>query len=82
MFEVEAEHLAYAAVQVKCILLSTFFTYSVCAGQACFAISSLDKWKDKDGLFNYTDFYYRITRLIRERKDGEWVDSLLGYYNE
>ncbi|KAG2127288.1 uncharacterized protein EDB93DRAFT_1109329 [Suillus bovinus] len=64
MSTVEAEHIAYAAVQ------------------AHFGISSLDKWKDKDGLFHYSDFYYRITRLIRERRDGEWVDSLLAYFNE
>ncbi|KAG2747050.1 hypothetical protein P692DRAFT_20736726, partial [Suillus brevipes Sb2] len=64
MSTVEAEHIAYAAVQAR------------------FGISSLDKWKDKDGLFVYSDFYYRITRLIRERRDGEWVDSLLAYFNE
>ncbi|KAG2078856.1 hypothetical protein BDR04DRAFT_996798 [Suillus decipiens] len=50
--------------------------------QACFAISSLDKWKDRDTLFYYTDFYTRIVNLIQGRKDGEWVDSLLGHYNE
>jgi hypothetical protein len=51
-------------------------------GQARFGISSLDKWNDKDGYFYYSDFYTRITRLIRDRKDGEWVDSLLAHYNE
>lgn len=64
MSVVEAEHIAYAAVQ------------------ACFGISSLNKWKDKDGLFHYNNFDYRIMRLIRERRDGEWVDSLLAYFNE
>ncbi|KAG1776115.1 hypothetical protein EV702DRAFT_1231094, partial [Suillus placidus] len=64
MTRVEAEHIAYAAVQ------------------ACFAISSLDKWKDKDALFHYPDYYTRIINLIRGRKDAAWVDSLLAYYNE
>ncbi|KAG1722129.1 hypothetical protein EDB19DRAFT_2044134 [Suillus lakei] len=50
--------------------------------QARFAISSLEKWKDHDGLFYYTDFYTRIVNLIRARKDKGWVDSLLGHYNE
>ncbi|KAG2741471.1 hypothetical protein P692DRAFT_201726632, partial [Suillus brevipes Sb2] len=52
------------------------------AVHARFGISSLDKWNDKDGYFYYSDFYTRITRLIRDRKDGEWVDSLLAHYNE
>ncbi|KAG1772844.1 hypothetical protein EV702DRAFT_1201306 [Suillus placidus] len=52
------------------------------AVQARFAISSLEKWKDHDGLFYYTDFYTRIVNLIRGRKDEGWVDSLLGHYNE
>ncbi|KAG1744757.1 hypothetical protein EDB19DRAFT_1826902 [Suillus lakei] len=52
------------------------------AVQARFAISSLEKWKDHDGLFYYTDFYTRIVNLIRARKDEGWVDSLLGHYNE
>lgn len=52
------------------------------AVQARFAISSLEKWKDHDGLFYYTNFYTRIVNLIRGRKDEGWVDSLLGYYNE
>ncbi|KAG1816573.1 hypothetical protein EV424DRAFT_1348185 [Suillus variegatus] len=64
MAGVEAEHIAYAAVQAR------------------FAISSLDKWKDRDALFYYTDFYTRIVNLIRGRIDREWVDSLLGHYNE
>ncbi|KAG1721734.1 hypothetical protein EDD22DRAFT_962429 [Suillus occidentalis] len=52
------------------------------AVQARFAISSLEKWKDHDGLFYYTDFYTRIVNLIRGRKDEGWVNSLLGHYNE
>ncbi|KAG1726372.1 hypothetical protein EDB19DRAFT_1643521, partial [Suillus lakei] len=48
----------------------------------CFAISSLEKWKDQDDLFYYTDFYTRIVNLIWGRKDGEWVYSLLRHYNE
>ncbi|KAG2354737.1 hypothetical protein BDR07DRAFT_1494168 [Suillus spraguei] len=60
----EAEHIAYAAVQAR------------------FAISSLDKWKDQDAQFYYTDFYSRIVNLIRGRIDGEWVNSLLGHYNK
>ncbi|KAG1764281.1 hypothetical protein EV702DRAFT_1205055 [Suillus placidus] len=55
-------------------------TYAVV--QACFAISSLEKWKDHDSLFYYTDFYTRIVNLIQGRKDKGWVDSLLGHYNE
>ncbi|KAG1889700.1 uncharacterized protein F5891DRAFT_892818, partial [Suillus fuscotomentosus] len=47
MAGVEAEHIAYAAVQ------------------ACFTISSLNKWKDWDALFYYTDFYTRIVNLIQ-----------------
>ncbi|KAG1718813.1 uncharacterized protein EDB91DRAFT_1089765 [Suillus paluster] len=39
------------------------------AVQARFAISSLEKWKDHDGLFYYTNFYTRIVNLIRGRKD-------------
>jgi hypothetical protein len=81
MSVVEAEHIAYAAVQVR-FLLSYMFSFLVSTCQAHFGISSLDKWKDKDGLFHYSDFYYRITRLIRERRDGEWVNSLLAYFNE
>jgi hypothetical protein len=55
----------------------------LCTGQARFGISSLDKWNDKDGYFHYSDFYTRITRLIRNRNlDGEWADSLLAHYNE
>ncbi|KAG1718725.1 uncharacterized protein EDB91DRAFT_1258319 [Suillus paluster] len=50
--------------------------------QARFAISSLEKWKDHDGLFYYTNFYTRIVNLIRGRKDEGWVNSLLGHYNE
>ncbi|KAG1767870.1 hypothetical protein EV702DRAFT_1012929 [Suillus placidus] len=46
MTRVEAEHIAYAAVQAR------------------FAISSLDKWKDKDTLFHYPDYYTRIINLI------------------
>ncbi|KAG1738252.1 hypothetical protein EDB19DRAFT_2025453 [Suillus lakei] len=52
------------------------------AVQARFAISSLEKWKDHDGLFYYTDFYTRIVNLIQVRKDKGWVDSLPGHYNE
>ncbi|KAG1749520.1 hypothetical protein EDB19DRAFT_2036458 [Suillus lakei] len=52
------------------------------AVQARFAISSLEKWKDHDGLFYYTDFYTRIVNLIWVRKDKGWVDSLLGHYNK
>ncbi|KAG1732695.1 uncharacterized protein EDB91DRAFT_1251737 [Suillus paluster] len=52
------------------------------AVQARFAISSLEKWKDHDGLFYYTNFYTRIVNLIRGRKDEGWVNSLLGHYNE
>ncbi|KAG1734395.1 uncharacterized protein EDB91DRAFT_1084055 [Suillus paluster] len=52
------------------------------AVQARFAISSLEKWKDHDGLFYYTDFYTRIVNLIWGRKDKGWVNSLLGHYNE
>ncbi|KAG2144820.1 hypothetical protein BD769DRAFT_1347572, partial [Suillus cothurnatus] len=81
MSVVEAEHIAYAAVQVR-FSLSYMFSFLVSTCQARFGISSLDKWKDKDGLFHYSNFYYRITRLIRERRDGEWVDSLLAYFNE
>ncbi|KAG2342568.1 hypothetical protein BDR05DRAFT_948923 [Suillus weaverae] len=64
MSKVEAEHIAYAAIQVH------------------FGISSLNKLNDKDGYFPYSDFYTRITRLICDRKDGEWVDSLLAHYNK
>ncbi|KIK44431.1 hypothetical protein CY34DRAFT_23093 [Suillus luteus UH-Slu-Lm8-n1] len=52
------------------------------AVQAHFAIGSLEKWKDHDGLFYYTDFYTRIVNLICGRKDEGWVNSLLGHYNE
>ncbi|KAG1738535.1 hypothetical protein EDB19DRAFT_1983178 [Suillus lakei] len=69
MKEVGAEHIAYAAVQ--CVFY-----------RLRFAISLLEKWKDHDGLFYYTDFYTRIVNLIRARKDEGWVDSLLGHYNE
>ncbi|OJA12557.1 hypothetical protein AZE42_14138 [Rhizopogon vesiculosus] len=54
------------------VLAAQKFT-GFCAGQARFAVSSLDKRKDKDGLFNYTDFYYQITCLIRKRKHREWL---------
>ncbi|KAG1750377.1 uncharacterized protein EDB91DRAFT_1078427 [Suillus paluster] len=69
MKEVGAEHIAYAAVQ------SVFYRLAL-------PLSSLEKWKDHDGLFYYTDFYTRIVNLIRGRKDEEWVNSLLGHYNE
>ncbi|KAG1718019.1 uncharacterized protein EDB91DRAFT_1067055 [Suillus paluster] len=80
MKEVRAEHIAYAAVQVSFSFAD--LTYSVCILQARFAISSLEKWKDHDGLFYYTDFYTRIVNLILGRKDKGWVNSLLGHYNE
>jgi hypothetical protein len=81
MTEVEAEHIAYAMVQVS-FFFDMDFAYSVCTVQACFAISSLNKWKDRDTLFYYADYYTRIVNLIWGRIDGEWVDSLLGHYNE
>ena len=45
-------------------------------------ISSAEKWGDRDRLFDYMDYYYRIIRLIRETKDRKWADSLIQYYNE
>ncbi|KAG2070099.1 hypothetical protein BDR04DRAFT_1019822 [Suillus decipiens] len=50
--------------------------------QAHFAVSLLKKLKDRDTLFYYTDFYTRIVNLIHGRRDGEWVNSLLGHYNK
>ncbi|KAF8443775.1 hypothetical protein L210DRAFT_933242 [Boletus edulis BED1] len=52
------------------------------AMQARFMISSAEKWSNQDGLFNYTEYYYRIIRLLHETKNRAWVDSLIEYYNE
>ncbi|KAG6371286.1 hypothetical protein JVT61DRAFT_9755 [Boletus reticuloceps] len=47
------------------------------AMQAHFMISSAEKWSDQDSLFNYTEYYYRIIRLLRETRNRAWADSLI-----
>ncbi|KAF8546672.1 hypothetical protein OG21DRAFT_1527674 [Imleria badia] len=52
------------------------------AMQARFMILSAEKWSDQDGLFNYTEYYYRIIHLIHETKDRAWVNGLIECYNK
>ncbi|KAG6369355.1 hypothetical protein JVT61DRAFT_15002 [Boletus reticuloceps] len=52
------------------------------AMQACFMISSAEKWSDQNGLFNYPEFYYRIIWVICKTRDRTWANSLIEWYNE
>ena len=49
--------------------------------QARFGISSQLRWSEKDGRFNYRNFYYIITDLIDDCDDIKWKEELLKHYN-
>ncbi|KAH0827005.1 hypothetical protein J3R83DRAFT_4671 [Lanmaoa asiatica] len=49
--------------------------------QARFNISSKSRWSEKDGAFNYRNFYYAVLDIIEDCADKEWTDSLLRFHN-
>ena len=44
-------------------------------------MSSKIRWLEKDGSFNYQNFYYSILDIIEDCMDMEWSNSLLQFHN-
>ncbi|KAI6118530.1 hypothetical protein EDD16DRAFT_1707331 [Pisolithus croceorrhizus] len=51
------------------------------AVHACYSLTSHKKWKQHDGVFDYTDFYYRILNFLTFKVDKKWHHSLYSYLN-
>ena len=47
-----------------------------------FNISSRNRWSEKDGAFNYRNFYYAVLDIIEDCVDKKWTDSLLQFHNQ
>jgi hypothetical protein len=80
MQKVEAEHIAYAFVQVRFLIF--YSTLDLMYWQAHYGISSRDKWSENDGKYSYRDAYYRTIKAIREAPDSDWAKSLLEWWNK
>ena len=80
MDKVEAAHIAYAAVLVGA-MNNTLIIWLTFTTQARFGISSQSRWSEKDGCFNYHNFYYITQDVINECEDVQWKESLLKHYN-
>ncbi|KAG1808896.1 uncharacterized protein BJ212DRAFT_1302796 [Suillus subaureus] len=50
--------------------------------QACYGISSWDKWSKNDGKYSYCDAYYHTIKAIHKAPDSNWAKSLLEWWNK
>ncbi|KAI6042973.1 hypothetical protein EDC04DRAFT_2600612 [Pisolithus marmoratus] len=50
--------------------------------QARYSLTSHEKWKQHDSVFDYTDFYYRILNFLTCKADKKWCQSLYSYLNK
>lgn len=80
MDNVEAAHIAYAAVLVS-LIITVLTLQLMFASQARFGISSQLCWSEKDSRFNYWKFYYIVVDLIDECEDAKWKEDVLKHYN-
>ncbi|KAI6096852.1 hypothetical protein F5141DRAFT_1011646, partial [Pisolithus sp. B1] len=62
-----------------CKVTAEHITYS--AVHARYSLTSCKKWKQHDGMFDYTDFYYRILNFLTFKVDKKWCHSLYSYLN-
>ena len=66
------------------VLLShnTYCSVLLVLFQARFGLSSCEKWKQHDGIFDYADFYYRIMNFLMFKADNKWHKALYSYLNK
>ncbi|KAI5988883.1 hypothetical protein EDC04DRAFT_2614466 [Pisolithus marmoratus] len=50
--------------------------------QARYSLTSHEKWKQHDSVFDYADFYYRILNFLTCKANKKWCQSLYSYLNK
>jgi len=77
MREVFPEAVAYAAVQVRPVVLC--FSGSNICFECYYGLSSLEGWDTEDRFFKLDFFFDKCVRLFSEDLDDEWVTDTLKF---